>query len=766
MGRPRSPYVCTLSRTRVCGRRSPNAGVPMACARSSSPSPAGPPAPAAALAANDPRRGEQWNLDLIESDAAHATATGAGAVIAVVDTGVAAGHPDLAGQILPGHDFVQDDDTPQDGNGHGSHVSGIAIAATGNGVGISSVAPGAKLLPVRVLGDDGSGTSEDVAAGIDWARTHGARGHQPLARLRDPDRRGDAAATRSTRRSGARSAPGSSSSRPPATTASRSASSRPPPRACCASAPSTSASSARSSPPSARASASWRPGGSSLPATGEDVLSTVPPDGYEEIAGTSQAAPHVAGVAALLVGKGLRGQAAVKRILDTATDLGPAGDDAEYGNGLVNARAAVAGLGLRRLGRRAVAAASGGGDRREAVRARQAPPGRAAARRPGAAARGEGGPGARPGPLARAHDRAQAADRPGRARPHRRREASTSAGAAWRAAPARCARGCSCGCRARRATASAASVSSAECPAARHRTPRRARARRRRDAGRGVAARAAERARVRLRARLPALRVLRRLLGGLDRRGDAGRRAAARGGRPRRARVGGARGSRRSASPGCSAGRRAAPAGSAPPRRARSCPSRWRARPRPGARCGPPRCAPCRRRRARSGGSASHLDALGARFDGRLRVAAVDRRSGRRVMFGAPGAPPAAVSQAVLASCAVPGIFAPVRIGDRDYVDGGVWSPTNLDAAPAGRGSSVLCLVPTALEGGLAPLRAFSPAAGRGRDARAARARRRGPHDRARRRLRRRDGRRPDGPAPLGGRARRGLRAGPRARRG
>ena len=73
----------------------------------------------AALAANDPRRGEQWNLDLIESDAAHATATGAGAVIAVVDTGVAAGHPDLAGQILPGHDFVQDDDTPQDGNGHG-----------------------------------------------------------------------------------------------------------------------------------------------------------------------------------------------------------------------------------------------------------------------------------------------------------------------------------------------------------------------------------------------------------------------------------------------------------------------------------------------------------------------------------------------------------------------------------------------------------------------------------------------------------------------
>jgi NTE family protein len=92
----------------------------------------------------------------------------------------------------------------------------------------------------------------------------------------------------------------------------------------------------------------------------------------------------------------------------------------------------------------------------------------------------------------------------------------------------------------------------------------------------------------------------------------------------------------------------------------------------------------------------THLDELGARFDGRLRVAAVDRNSGKRVMFGSPKAPPASVVDAVLASCAVPWVFAPVEIGGREYVDGGVWTPSNLDAAPAGRGALVLCLIPTA----------------------------------------------------------------------
>jgi NTE family protein len=90
----------------------------------------------------------------------------------------------------------------------------------------------------------------------------------------------------------------------------------------------------------------------------------------------------------------------------------------------------------------------------------------------------------------------------------------------------------------------------------------------------------------------------------------------------------------------------------------------------------------------------------GARFDGRLRVCAVDRRTGRRTVFGAPGAPAASVADAVCASCAIPWVFAPVAIGDGEYVDGGAWSVTNLDAAHAGRGTQVLCLDPTANLGG------------------------------------------------------------------
>jgi NTE family protein len=95
-------------------------------------------------------------------------------------------------------------------------------------------------------------------------------------------------------------------------------------------------------------------------------------------------------------------------------------------------------------------------------------------------------------------------------------------------------------------------------------------------------------------------------------------------------------------------------------------------------------------------GLRADVNTWGASFDGRLRVCAVDRDTGRRVVFGSRSAPRAAVGDAVAASCAIPGWFAPIRIAGRHYVDGGAWSPLNADAAPAGRGDDVLVLEPTA----------------------------------------------------------------------
>ena len=291
---------------------------------------------------------------------------------------------------------------------------------------------------------------------------------------------------------------------------------------------------------------------------------------------------------------------------------------------------------------------------------------------------------------------------------------------------------------------------------------RRARARCRRHARRGLAARGARRDRGRRDARLPRLRVPDRHLGGLDRRRHARRRQAPRGRRARRPRMGArgraARGDRRAGAARAARARssaarsRAAPPAPARPRPPRSPRWRWRRRARPAGWPAPPSSAARRGPRPRSTASAATSRSSAARFDGRLRIAAVDRARGKRVMFGAPDEPKATVAEAVLASCAVPWIFAPVEIGGREYVDGGVWSPTNLDAVPAGRGTRVLALIPTA-GATLAPLRTASAAAA-GYESMALRAKgATGPHDRPRRPEPGGDRPRPDGPERAGRRS-------------
>src|SRR5206468_3870453 len=84
-------------------------------------------------------------------------------------------HPDLAPNLLPGHDFVDDDDDASDDSSHGTAVAGIIAAIGNNAVGVAGVAWHVKILPVKVLDHEGQGSDEVVAQGILYATDKGAR---------------------------------------------------------------------------------------------------------------------------------------------------------------------------------------------------------------------------------------------------------------------------------------------------------------------------------------------------------------------------------------------------------------------------------------------------------------------------------------------------------------------------------------------------------------------------------------------------------------
>jgi hypothetical protein len=115
--------------------------------------------------------GFQWHLYRIKYPFSVTPPT-TGPTVAVIDTGVDATHPDLAGQVLTGYDFILDmPGGTIDGMGHGTHVSGIIAAKSGATIGVMGVSPTSKILPVRVLDNTGSGTWFEVMQGIIWART-------------------------------------------------------------------------------------------------------------------------------------------------------------------------------------------------------------------------------------------------------------------------------------------------------------------------------------------------------------------------------------------------------------------------------------------------------------------------------------------------------------------------------------------------------------------------------------------------------------------
>ena len=334
-----------------------------------------PPAADARVEVNDPVfvQGLQWALDRIGAPDAWGRATGRGVTIAVVDSGVDLDHEDLRGKLVgsvscigSNGDSSRCTGSAQDDNGHGTHVAGIALATTDNGLGVAGVAPDAKLLAVRVLahhcevdGCTAEGSLSDASAGIRWAVDHGADvinlslgsdgGTEPLtcslcSAIDYAWSQGVIAvlAAGNDASNDERALPSGFADEPAVVVT---ATTRDDARASYSNSSTGTLRSARwpIAAPGGEGETNARDCGTN--GTPKGILSSFWIAGqsnqYACMAGTSMAAPHVSGALAVLLSAGYDPQGAVDRLLATAKDLGQPGRDDAFGYGRVDlARAA------------------------------------------------------------------------------------------------------------------------------------------------------------------------------------------------------------------------------------------------------------------------------------------------------------------------------------------------------------------------------------------------------------------------------------------
>jgi thermitase len=273
---------------------------------------------------------------LIEAPTAWDSSIGARKVtVAVLDTGISIDHPEFAGRLVLGKDLVNGDADPADDHGHGTHVAGI-IAAAIDGQGMVGIAPDVTLMPIKVLGADNIGDWADVAAGIVQAADAGVDViNLSLGSLSGSETLRAAveyAAAKGVLMVAAAGNNGAEVATYPASYAEP-------------------ISVAASTNTDARWSLSNFGADIDVAAPGYAIWSTnwspEAPFGYASRSGTSQAVPHVSGIAALLrsLDPTLSDQALRKIIQNTAVDLGEPGWDPYFGAGRVSAAAAVAALG-------------------------------------------------------------------------------------------------------------------------------------------------------------------------------------------------------------------------------------------------------------------------------------------------------------------------------------------------------------------------------------------------------------------------------------
>ncbi len=292
----------------------------------------------AAFTPNDPAFNDPTKVyapQQIGAPGAWDSTTGAGVIIAILDTGIDFTHPEFAGRLVAGWDFVQQDADPSDDHGHGTHVAGIAGAAIDNGIGIAGMAGSAQIMPIKVLDASANGWWSAVAAGIHWAVDQGAQViNLSLSGSISSQALVDAIAYAHDHDVVVVSAAGNENTAAPRYPASLNH---------VLSAGATTSSGQR-----------WTlsnfGGNLDVMAPGATVYSTAwqasIPAGYRFMSGTSMAAPHVAGLAALLLSLDptLTPDAIADTLMQTSQDMGDPGFDAYTGAGLINAAAAVATL--------------------------------------------------------------------------------------------------------------------------------------------------------------------------------------------------------------------------------------------------------------------------------------------------------------------------------------------------------------------------------------------------------------------------------------
>jgi thermitase len=257
-----------------------------------------------------------------------------GVILAVVDSGVNASHSDLNGRVLAGYDFVNNDSDPQDDHGHGTHISGIIAAVANNEIGVAGVCPLCSILPVKVLDSSNTGAWSNVAAGIVYAVDNGAGViNLSLGGSSNTQVMQDAINYATEKGVLVVAAAGNSRSEEyfyPAALENVLA---------------VSATRQDDTRWSLSNFGSWI----DISAPGYAIFSTYHAldnyyNGYTFMSGTSMAAPHVVGLAGLLLSQQPgRTPADLRRlIVESATDLGEPGPDIYFGAGRINANRALA----------------------------------------------------------------------------------------------------------------------------------------------------------------------------------------------------------------------------------------------------------------------------------------------------------------------------------------------------------------------------------------------------------------------------------------